>query len=141
MKKKVKFKVLTCALTSLLLTIGMSLNYPVFAADKTIDEVITPDYVVVCPVHKVYHAPSSAAFTKFAFTKGGKLYNASQYTCDCGTTIYFTNDLPNVNYYWYSGTTYWTMPYYLPGAMQYIVPSKIYTTTNSNPPNWKISSY
>lgn len=138
MRKNSKVKGIVCLMVTLFLfAIGTTAN-PVHAKDKGVE--VTPNSVVVCPVHGSFHAPSTTSGIKFAFSKGGTVYNGQLYTCECGAQIFYSKDLPGANYYWFNGTWYWAMPYYVPNSFQYIVPSPLYTLPESqvNPPYWQI---
>lgn len=93
--------------------------------------IIEPQSTQVCSVHGYAHKRDDSQGTWFAFYKGGTVYPASEYYCQCGAHV----DVAHVNgtsYYWYSGTKVYTDKYQIGGF--YIVPSPYYT---GNPaPGW-----
>lgn len=75
---------------------------PFFYLNVKAKDIDKPNYTEVCRVNGRNHVAQNASLEKFAFYKGGKVYNSSCYTCACGEKIYWTS-INSTNYYWYDG--------------------------------------
>lgn len=130
-------KFLSMLIVSLIL---LTNNLVAFAQTKSENLIIDPRAVEVCSVHGYAHRPEYgpgwSSTEKMALTKGGDVYNSSYYKCRCGSTIYWTNETPTYNYYWFIGK--WHNGG-IPGtgsAFSYIVPDSYYRTNAVEPPGW-----
>lgn len=126
MKKKLLLTL--CTLLSLLTILSSAA-----LAISNSDEVVTPNYYVVCRVHTTNHVAGRKSFEKYAYKEGGLLYNCTCNTCDCGAEIFTTDQ---GGYYYADDIADWgwhpTMNYMIlkPNSMKY--------TSKRNPPYWNV---
>lgn len=93
---------------------------------------LEPNAVVVCNVNGLHHVDGFRSFEKYAYSKGGTMYNATCYTCDCGSVIYVTD----FNTYFFESQVKWEMTW--TGVPYAVLTSSPYKFSGNNPPNWAI---